>query len=134
MKHRDPGMKKPPNRPEVGGLESDPGTSPILPVWAIRGQSAHNLAPSPDPTERSADHASVVQSDEAAVARCYTKKTLAQFLELSVKSLDRANALGLLPCPDLIVGRSPRWSPSTVEKWLRTRPRLPGRKGVGHGK
>jgi hypothetical protein len=27
----------------------------------------------------------------------------------------------------LLVGRSPRWSPVTIEKWLRTRPKLPGR-------
>jgi hypothetical protein len=58
---------------------------------------------------------------------CYTKQTLARFLGLSVRSLDRANALGLLPRPDVVCGRSPRWSPSTVEKWLRTRPKLPGR-------
>jgi hypothetical protein len=130
MKHRDPGVKKPPNRAELGGLESDPGTLPIIPVWAIRGQTPHDLAPSPDPTERSADHASVALSDEVA-ACCFTKKTLAEYLVLSVRSLDRAAALGLLPCPDLIVGRSPRWSPDTITRWLRTRPRLPGRNG-GH--
>jgi hypothetical protein len=100
--------------------------------WATRGQSPHDLAPSPDPTGRSADHASVALSDEIAVARCYTKQTLARYLGLSVRSLDRANALGMLPRADLTVGRSPRWSPQTIERWLRTRPRLPGRKGVGH--
>jgi hypothetical protein len=72
---------------------------------------------------------SIVQPDEPAPARCYTKRTLAGYLGLSVRSLDRANALGLLPIPDLTVGRSPRWSPETVSKWLRTRQRLPGRKG-----
>jgi hypothetical protein len=61
---------------------------------------------------------------------CVDKRGLARFLGLSVRSLDRANALGLLPAPDLVVGRSPRWSPDTVSRWLRTRPRLPGRKGV----
>ena len=60
---------------------------------------------------------------------CFDKRGLARFLGLSVRSLDRANALGLLPIPDLTVGRSPRWSPETVSKWLRTRQRLPGRKG-----
>jgi hypothetical protein len=63
---------------------------------------------------------------------CFTKAALARFLGLSVRSLDRAAALGLTPVPDLIVGRSPRWSPDTVTKWLRTRPRLPGRKGGRH--
>jgi hypothetical protein len=82
-----------------------------------------------------ADAGSVTPTDEAAVARCYTKRTLAGYLGLSVRSLDRANALGLLPCPDLVIGSSPRWSPATIEKWLRTCPRLPGRgKGVGREK
>jgi hypothetical protein len=68
--------------------------------------------------------------DTPAPASCLDKRRLASFLGLSVRSLDRANSLGLLPCPDLVVGRSPRWSPDTISKWLRTRPRLPGRKGA----
>jgi hypothetical protein len=69
-------------------------------------------------------------NDTPAPACCLDKRGLARFLGLSVRSLDRANALGLLPAPDLVVGRSPRWSPDTILRWLRTRPRLPGRKGV----
>jgi hypothetical protein len=74
----------------------------------MRGQTPRDHAATPGPPDGSADRASVTLSDEAAVVRCYTKKTLAQFLGLSIRSLDRANALGLLPCPDLVVGRSPR--------------------------
>jgi len=130
MTTRDPG----PNRktsgqrlPEV--TVCDPGGS-IVPAWAVRGQAAGDRRISPDPAERSADHAADVPSDEAAVARCYTKQTLADYLRVSIRSLDRAAALGMLPCPDLIVGRrSPRWSPATIERWLRNRPRLLGRKG-----
>jgi hypothetical protein len=99
------------------------------PSWARRGQTPHDLAVSSGPAEGSADQASVTPSDDAAAARCYTKKTLAEYLGLSVRSWDRAAALGLTPAPDLVVGRSPRWSPQTIEKWLRNRPRLPGRKG-----
>jgi hypothetical protein len=66
-----------------------------------------------------------------APASCLDKRGLARFLGLSVRTLDRAKALGLLPCPDLVVGRRPRWCPDTISKWLRTRPHLPGRKGVG---
>jgi hypothetical protein len=69
-------------------------------------------------------------NDTSAPTSCLDKRGFAQFLRLSVRSLDRANALGLLPAPDLVVGRSPRWSPDTISRWLRTRPRLPGRKGV----
>ena len=64
----------------------------------------------------------------APPAICYTKATLAAFLELSVRSLDRADAAGLLPAPDLIAGRSPRWTPTTIERWLKNHPRLPGRR------
>jgi len=96
-------------------------------LWAGCGQATAEHSASPHANEGSADHASVALSDEAAVPCCFTKRTLAQYLGLSVRSLDRAAALGLLPCPDLVVGRSPRWSPETIERWLRTRPRLPGR-------
>jgi hypothetical protein len=71
----------------------------------------------------------VNESDEAAVSVCLDKAGLARFLNLSVRSLDRANAMGMLPHPDLVCGRSPRWSPDTIARWLKTRPRLPGRKG-----
>ena len=59
--------------------------------------------------------------DEQPPSTCYDKTRLASYLGVSVRSLDRANAAGLLPCPDLVVGRSPRWSPQTVQKWLRSR-------------
>jgi hypothetical protein len=75
----------------------------------------------------------VPTADETVVAACFDKSGLARYLGLSVRSLDRANAAGLLPAPDLVVGRSPRWSPQTVATWLRSRPRLPGRKGVDRG-
>src|SRR5262245_61874035 len=98
-------------------------------LWAIRGQASADHSARSHPADESADHASVTLADEAAEDRCFDKRRLAYFLGLSVRSLDRANAVGLLPCPDLVVGRSPRWSPETVHKWLRTHPRLPGRKG-----
>jgi hypothetical protein len=75
-------------------------------------------------------HLPIGDDDTPAPASCLDKRGLARFLGVSVRSLDRANALGLLPAPDLVVGRSPRWSPDTISRWLRTRPRLPGRKGV----
>ena len=86
--------------------------------WAMCGQANGDPRLSPD---------SAAGTDEAAVATCYTKRTLARFLDISTRSLDRAIAAGLLPTPDLTVGSSPRWSPSTIERWLRSHPRLPGR-------
>jgi hypothetical protein len=65
-------------------------------------------------------------------APMFTKRTLAQHLSMSVRSLDRAAAMSVLPEPDLIAGRSPRWSAATIERWLRNCPRLPGRKEGRH--
>lgn len=108
-----------------------PNASEILPnsrpLWAMRGQQSHAHAPSLDPAITSSEVNPVHETDEAALAVCFDKQGLARFLGLSVRSLDRANAMGLLPCPDLVCGRSPRWSPSTIERWLRSRPVLPGR-------
>jgi hypothetical protein len=75
-------------------------------------------------------HIPLADDDTPSPLGCMNKRELARFLGLSIRSLDRASALGLLPCPDLVAGRSPRWSPETVSKWLRSRPRLPGRKGA----
>ena len=68
------------------------------------------------------------ETDEA-VAVCFTTRTLCEWLGISIRSWTRAAALGLTPAPDLVVGRSPRWSPQTIERWLKTRPKLPGRGG-----
>ncbi len=94
---------------------------------AGRGQPPGDPAPSPNGTAHSAEICSVPQTDETAAAVCVDKKGLARFLGFSVRSLDRAAAMGLLPRPDLTIGKSPRWSPDTIKKWLRTRPKLPGR-------
>jgi len=63
---------------------------------------------------------------------CLSKSELARFLGISTRSLDRINAEGWLPAPDFVLGRSPRWSPWTVRKWLRSKPKLRGR-GGRHG-
>ena len=95
--------------------------------WEGRGQQSHGSALSSGASVSSAEPNPVDQTDHDAVAVCFDKQGLARFLDLSVRSLDRANAAGLLPCPDLVCGRSPRWSPATIERWLRTRPVFPGR-------
>ena len=121
-------QKKSPRTGKSEGQESQPRRAPILSSWATRGNASHDPAASPEASTLS------INSNPAheAVAVCFDKAGLARFLGLSVRSLDRANAMGLLPCPDLVCGRSPRWSPSTIAKWLKTRPKLPGR-GGHHG-
>ncbi len=101
--------------------------------WAMRGQSPHVCRESLEPVAPSAA-AAPVQPTQDAPDRCLDKSGLAQYLGVSVRSLDRANAAGLLPRPDLVVGRSPRWSPETIKRWLKARPNLPGRGGYHHGR
>src|SRR5262245_48439525 len=93
-------------------------------TWAGTGQRYHGPVGTSEPV--------VGSTDETAATRCYTKRTLTDYLGISTRSWDRAAAMGLTPAPDLVVGRSPRWSPDTISKWLRTHPRLPGRKGANH--
>jgi predicted DNA-binding transcriptional regulator AlpA len=97
--------------------------------WAMRGQSPHDGRSSLKPVAPSTTAAPVQPTHDAAPTTCLSKSGLAEFLGLSVRTLDRAGAMGLLPKPDLVVGRSPRWSPDTIKRWLRARPKLPGRGG-----
>jgi predicted DNA-binding transcriptional regulator AlpA len=90
----------------------------------MRGQAPRAPASTLDTSEPSSPTTPVPQTDH-----CFSKQQLAAYLGVSTRTLDRAAAMGLLPRPDLQVGRSPRWSPETVTKWLRTRPKLPGRGG-----
>ena len=126
-------QKKPPGPASPRGKSRNPDALRILPSREGRGQQPPDPALSPGTPAHSSEVSPVHETDEAALAVCFDKQGLARFLGLSVRSLDRANAMGLLPCPDLVCGRSARWSPSTIERWLRTKPRLPGRKGANHG-
>jgi hypothetical protein len=118
-------MKRAPKHP---GSEA-PKPLKMIPAWEGCGKSANPNDATQAPSNGSANPLSVSESDEAAVRACYVKRTLAQYLTVSIRTLDRAAAMGLLPCPDMVVGRSPRWSLQTIERWLKTRPKLPGRGG-----
>ena len=100
--------------------------------WAMRGRSPHdccfNLVPDPPSATPS-----LAQPTPEALDHCLDKRGLGRFLGVSVRTLDRAIAAGLLPRPDLVVGRSPRWAPETINHWLKLHPRLPGR-GERHGR
>ncbi len=96
--------------------------------WAMRGQSPQNGRPSLELMTPSAVPAPVQPTQETP-DHCLDKRGLGRFLGISIRSLDRANAAGLLPAPDMHLGRSPRWSQKTIERWLKARPKLPGRGG-----
>jgi predicted DNA-binding transcriptional regulator AlpA len=104
----------------------------MTPRWAMRGRSPYDCRFNLDPIEPSAAPAPV-QPTQEALDHCLDKRGLGRFLGVSVRTLDRAIAAGLLPRPDLTVGRSPRWAPETISRFLKSRPRLPGRGGCRHG-
>ena len=101
----------------------------IISERAVRGKLSHDSSSSPNTPAHFSEANPVHETDEAAVAVCFTTRTLCEWLGISIRSWTRAAALGLTPAPDLVVGRSPRWSPQTIERWLKTRPKLPGRGG-----
>ena len=58
-------------------------------------------------------------------------RTEEEKIQIAAKVTQRAIASGALPEPDAWFGRSPRWLRLSIERWLKTRPKLPGRKGGG---
>jgi predicted DNA-binding transcriptional regulator AlpA len=104
----------------------------VTPRWAMREQSPHNGRGTLEPAAPSTAPAPV-QPTQEALDHCLDKRGLGRFLGVSVRTLDRAIAAGLLPRPDLLIGRSPRWAPETINRWLKARPKLPGR-GGHHGR
>jgi hypothetical protein len=58
----------------------------------------------------------------------FTKRSLAELLQISVRSVNRLLAAEILPPADFEVGRFPRWSRKTIERWLATKPKLPARR------
>jgi hypothetical protein len=135
MTRPDPRAQKPFGPGRIPRGESNPNAHSILPVWAIPGHHSTDPAPSPNPPDRSADSARVGDTD-ARLPVGFAQKAVCKGLSLSVRTWTRARAQGLTPPPDPYVGKSPRWLATTIERGLKTRPKLPGRgrKGGGHGK
>jgi hypothetical protein len=84
-------------------------------------------APSPDAPIPEAKSPQSATDHDSQAAGLFNLETLAKHCACSVKSLTRARAMGLLLEPTLMIGRSPRFSPEAVRRWLLTRPKLPGR-------
>jgi hypothetical protein len=40
------------------------------------------------------------------------------FLSCGLRTVERWKAAGKLPKPDLMIGRSPRWKPETIRRWV----------------
>jgi len=116
--------KNPPGPTSPRGENRNPDAPVRVSGWSGRGQQSHAPALSPSTSDPSTELNPV---DQTAVVRCWSKKTLCEWLGISTRSWDRAAAAGLTPAADLVIGSSARWAPQTIAKWLRTRPVLPGR-------
>ena len=46
---------------------------------------------------------------------------VAQVLGVKVGTVRNYRCAGLLPDPDVVVGKSPGWKPATIEKWMKRR-------------
>lgn len=129
MSHRDPSAQEnPPGQASPRGGTSNPNAPPILSLREGRGQPSHAAAASQAPPTTSGNPPSEQMTD-GIPTHCFDKSELARYLGISVRTWDRATAARETPPPDLMVGRSPRWSPETIARWLKTKPRLPGRGG-----
>jgi hypothetical protein len=114
--------KRPPGRTIPEGRDGGPNSPAILSPWEYRGQATVSPVPRPVQAVSSAEAPSDQPSD-----RMFGKQELADYLRISVRTLDRLDARKLLPAPDLVVGRSPRWLPDSIAVWLANKPRLSGR-------
>lgn len=112
---------------ENSRAKGNPDARRILSSREGRGQQSHTPALSPGTPAHSGEPNPVPETDEAALVCFYTKRTLCEHLRISIRSWDRAAAAGLTPAPDLICGARARWSPQTIERWLKLHPVLPGR-------
>jgi hypothetical protein len=101
---------------------------PLTPhPWAGGGQAPRDPARTHDKGDGSGPPNPVSLTDECAVAACYDKPSLCRYLRISTRTWDRLAAAGLTPAPDLVISRSARWSPETIARWLKSKPRLRGR-------
>jgi hypothetical protein len=124
MNRHDPrAQERPPGPAGPRGEVHDPRAHPILRTWEGRGQGPPARATNRDPAHGSGDAA----KDEMSQG-CLDLTGFAEFLGLSYRTMTRLLAANLLPAADLVIsGNQRRWMRRTIEVWLKSRPRLPGR-------
>jgi predicted DNA-binding transcriptional regulator AlpA len=64
---------------------------------------------------------------DGVIPRFFDRKTLAAFLLVSTRTLDRLDSNGKLP-PSVRIGAAKRWTRVSIEEWLRLG--CPGRDGT----
>jgi hypothetical protein len=57
-------------------------------------------------------------SATSSIPPLLTRDDLAATLRVDIRTLDRLRSAGRLPAPDIVLSRSPRWLPGTIEAWL----------------
>jgi hypothetical protein len=97
-----------------------------LRVWEGQGQDSRAPTTNPQPPDASGDLASDKASEDP-MSRCFTKRSFSAFMQWSERTTDRLIASGAMPRPDCWINDRPRWLPSTIERWLKSKPKLRGR-------
>jgi hypothetical protein len=130
MNQRSRAQKSPCGSGNPRGESCDPDARRIIRMGDECGNDRKAHLPRPSHTDTSADPSRDQLTDDPPP--CFDRSGLARFLHVSVRTLDRLAAQGLLPPADLTISGSKRWLRSTISRWLASKPKLSGRKGGHH--
>jgi predicted DNA-binding transcriptional regulator AlpA len=83
-------------RPQIGGSEADAGET------SVQSHSIPPARPNQAPIEPLA----------------FRKRTAADLVGISVRTLERLASAGKFPRPDAHAGKCPLWTRSTLEAWI----------------
>jgi hypothetical protein len=129
LKHA-PRQKKPPGLATREDSENGNQARSILIEWSPSGQVTITPLASPPAVNGSAESKPVEGTSDGTSDGSYvTKNDLAKLLVKSRRTIDRLEAGGLLPPPDIVVNRSAMWLRDTIDRFLRSRPSLKLRVG-----
>ena len=63
-------------------------------------------------------HNIIEPSTTSPTRLAYRLAELATLLGISRRTLERERSAGRFPRPDLNIGKSPLWSPATIQRWI----------------
>jgi predicted DNA-binding transcriptional regulator AlpA len=76
----------------------------------------HNAPEKPSEAPRvPSDLPTLAQAEPALLWRL---DTVAKSLGIGRRTLERMRTAGQFPPPDVMIGRSPRWRPETIRRWV----------------
>lgn len=89
-------------------------------LWAIRGQDGVSSMETAV-IDRENQGSKSVQG--TSLPTLLDRRGLAEYLDCSVRTLDRMISAGQLPEPQIGVKNCARWTESQIEKWIASRPK-----------